>query len=599
MILEFADAWNFVVANTWFKKNEGRLITYEIPGKCRTVIDYFLIRKSDKKLIRDVKVIRQEECISGHKLIICVLDLKEGLNKRKMEFVKRCKVWKLRDDVTAGIFKERVQTRAALVVEKPTGAEEVWRNFKECLTEEAIEVCGETRGMRRHKESWWWNDEIAALVKKKQHLFELWKGPKKCRKGCRCEKTDGRKLCRRGKEVRGVDRLECSMGIESRKQEYYRARGAAKRAIFKAKDAERMKFCEDLEGEDRKGNVFRLAKQLVSKNRDVVSTSCVKDDDGKIVVEEDKLMEVWRAHYDKISNEEFAWDRNGLTNVSPVCGPCERISALEVGVAIGKMKQGKSAGPTGVVAEMLKAAGETGTLWMTEVCNAVVKDGKVPEDWSRSWMVNVYKGKGDALTCGSYRGIKLLEHAMKVSERVIEGRLRKIVKIDSMQFGFMSGRSTTDAIFIIRQLQEKYLVKNKELWMAFVDLEKAFDRVPREVVWWALRYLGVDEWIVSVIKAMYEDASTKVRMNGRESRAFNVTVGVHQGSVLSPLLFIIVLEALSREFREGLPMELLYADDVVLIAETKELLLEKVRIWKEGMEKKGLRVNAGKTSHVV
>ena len=63
-------------------------------------------------------------------------------------------------------------------------------------------------------------------------------------------------------------------------------------------------FCEDLEGEDGKGNVFRLAKQLVSKNRDIVSASCVKD--GKILVEEDKLMEFWRAHYDKISNEEFA-----------------------------------------------------------------------------------------------------------------------------------------------------------------------------------------------------------------------------------------------------------------------------------------------------
>ena len=71
----------------------------------------------------------------------------------------------------------------------------------------------------------------------------------------------------------------------------------------------------------------------------------------------------------------------------------------------------------------------------------------------------------------------------------------------------------------------------------------------------------------SLIKAMYEEASTKVRMNGRESRAFNVKVGVHQGSVLSPLLFIIVLEALSREFREGLPMELLYANDLVLITE--------------------------------
>ena len=77
-----------------------------------------------------------------------------------------------------------------------------------------------------------------------------------------------------------------------------------------------------------------------------------------------------------------------------------------------------------------------------------------------------------------------------------------------------------------------------------MDLEKAFDRVPREVVWWALRCLGVDEWIVSVIKAMYEDASTTVRVNRRESKAFSVRVGVHQGSVLSQ--FIIVLEALSR-----------------------------------------------------
>ena len=65
-------------------------------------------------------------------------------------------------------------------------------------------------------------------------------------------------------------------------------------------------------------------------------------------------------------------------------------------------KHGKSGGPTGVVLEMLKAANETGTLWMTDACNAVVRDGKIPEDQSRSWMINGCKGKGDALTCGSY-----------------------------------------------------------------------------------------------------------------------------------------------------------------------------------------------------
>ena len=59
--------------------------------------------------------------------------------------------------------------------------------------------------------------------------------------------------------------------------------------------------------------------------------------------------------------------------------------------------------------------------------------------------------------------------------------------IDDMQFGFMPGRGTTDAIFILRQLQEKFLEKKLQLYFAFIDLEKAFDRVPREVIWWAMR----------------------------------------------------------------------------------------------------------------
>src|SRR5208282_2195717 len=163
-----------------------------------------------------------------------------------------------------------------------------------------------------------------------------------------------------------------------------------------------------------------------------------------------------------------------------------------------------------------------------------------------SWMVSVYKGKGEALDCGSYRRIKLLDQAMKVFERVKERKMRNLVSLDDMQFGFRPGRSTTDAIFIVRQIQEKYLAQKKDLWIAFVDLEKAFDRVPREVLWWALRQSGVDEWIVRVIQSMYEGALTCVKPGVGESVEFAVKVGVHQGLVLSPLLFIIVLEALQR-----------------------------------------------------
>jgi len=85
------------------------------------------------------------------------------------------------------------------------------------------------------------------------------------------------------------------------------------------------------------------------------------------------------------------------------------------------------------------------------------------------------------MECGSYKGIKLLEHAMKVVDRIFEYKIWQQIDIDDMQFGFMKGRGTTDAIFIVRQMQENFRAKEKKLCFGFVDLEKAFDRVPREV----------------------------------------------------------------------------------------------------------------------
>jgi hypothetical protein len=110
-----------------------------------------------------------------------------------------------------------------------------------------------------------------------------------------------------------------------------------------------------------------------------------------------------------------------------------------------------------------------------------------------------------------------------------------------------------------------------------------------------LREVGVKEHTIRVIRAMYVGATTSVKVNGSESDAFEVKDGVHQGSVLSQLLFIIVFDALSKKFRCGLPLELLYADDLILIAESEDLLIEKIRVWREGFEAKGLRVNLAKT----
>ena len=135
--------------------------------------------------------------------------------------------------------------------------------------------------------------------------------------------------------------------------------------------------------------------------------------------------------------------------------------------------------------------------------------------------------------------------------------------------------------------------------MAFMDLEKAFDYVPRKVIWWALRKLGVEEWLVQLVKGIYANAHSQFRVGDCFSQEFEVTVGVQQGSVLSPMLFIIVLEALSREFRACVPWEDLSADDLVIIADFLEECVRRLLIWKEAMEKKGLRVNAGKTKVLI
>ena len=144
-----------------------------------------------------------------------------------------------------------------------------------------------------------------------------------------------------------------------------------------------------------------------------------------------------------------------------------------------------------------------------------------------------------------------------------------------MLFGFMPGKGTTDDIFMMRQLQEKHPAKMKKLYYAFVDLEKAFDRVPREVVRWALRNLCVDEWLIRTVMEFYTEACTVVKIDAGLSESFDVKVGLYQRSVLSPLVFAVSIEA-----GIGLPSELLYADYLVLMAPTMEQLGRRIAVGK-------------------
>ena len=128
-----------------------------------------------------------------------------------------------------------------------------------------------------------------------------------------------------------------------------------------------------------------------------------------------------------------------------------------VASALKHMKSGKAAGPSGIVAEMLNAAGDCIIPPITNLINLIIQKSKVPDEWNLSYIINLFKGKGDGMERGNFRGLKLLDQVMKIGERVLESIIRSQVNIDDMQFGFVPGKGTTDAIFILRQLQEKHL----------------------------------------------------------------------------------------------------------------------------------------------
>ena len=176
----------------------------------------------------------------------------------------------------------------------------------------------------------------------------------------------------------------------------------------------------------------------------------------------------------------------------------------------------------------------------------VAVEERCPYDWKRILTVPINKGKDDASSCGKYRGIRLLEHGMKIYEKTLCSRLKELVKIDGRQFGFVTGNSTNDVIFIMRQLQEKYILKKRSLYHIFLDLEKAFDRVPREAIVWALRQQAVSEKLIRCVMSLDTESRSQVREIPGTSEEFYITAGIHQCSALSLLLFIILLDEVTK-----------------------------------------------------
>nr|GEX32560.1 ataxia telangiectasia mutated family protein [Tanacetum cinerariifolium] len=134
--------------------------------------------------------------------------------------------------------------------------------------------------------------------------------------------------------------------------------------------------------------------------------------------------------------------------------------------------------------------------------------------------------------------------------------------------------------------------------MAFLDLEKAYDSVPRELIWKTLVDKGIQRRYIRVIRHMYDDAKTRVRTSIENTEFFAMEVGLQQGSAISAYLFVLILDELSRGIQEDIPWCLIFADDIVLVSKSMKALNIRLENWRENLEDNGLRVSREKIEYL-
>ncbi|KAJ7949585.1 Retrovirus-related Pol polyprotein LINE-1 [Quillaja saponaria] len=327
---------------------------------------------------------------------------------------------------------------------------------------------------------------------------------------------------------------------------YFRqARKDAKKAVREARGKACEGLYQKLETKDGEKDIYRIAKQRERRTKDLIRIKWIKDEANRVLVKEDEINERWRTYFDTLFNEESRGDFGDLDDTFNDTNRrfVRRIRAHKVKEAMHKMKNGKALGPDDILIEVWRCLGDIGVTWLTNLFNKILVTKKMPDEWRKR-------------------------------------------------------RSTMEAIFLLRKLMEKYRETKKDIYMVFIDLEKAYNKVPRQVLWWVLEKKMVPTKYVEVIKDMYEGVMTRVQTVDDMTGEFPITIGVHQGSSLSPYLFSLVIDELTYNIQDKAPWCMLFADDIVLVDETREGLNSKLGMWRNALESKGLRLNRTKTEYM-
>ncbi|KAM8887986.1 uncharacterized protein ACB058_000226 isoform 2-T4 [Synchiropus picturatus] len=266
------------------------------------------------------------------------------------------------------------------------------------------------------------------------------------------------------------------------------------------------------------------------------------------------------------------------------------IREHEVKEALRMVKKGKAVGPDNIPVEVWECLGAQAVKFLTRLFNTILKSERMPDEWRKSSLVQIRKNKQGPTIC-----VTLKSHTMKMWEQVIGARLRREVSISEQQYGFTMGHMVTDLLAALTKLRDDYRKGQKELHCLCVQLESAYDKVPREDLWNCMRDSRAPEKYVRIVQDMYEGSETVVR--GAAGVAECSKVGLLQGSTLSPFLFAIVLGQFTHPVREVSPWTMMSDKNIVICSESKDELETKLERWRHELETRGMCFSRTKTQH--
>ena len=321
------------------------------------------------------------------------------------------------------------------------------------------------------------------------------------------------KECHRKKPWVTKDVLDLCDERRDLKKKRYKAEGAKKyreanrriqKAVKKAKEDWIGAQCEEIEtclNKNDSKRAYQLVKDLTSEKQGRSST--IQDKSGKCLTEGKEILSRWTEYCSELYNYESCGDSAVLDCSQPPEEDPQSILHEEVEIARASLKKGKSAGVDNIPAELFQAGGETMIDVLTEICNRIWRTGEWPTPWAQLLIITFPK-KGNLQLCQNYRTVSLISHSSKVMLKVILNRLKSHAEkiIAEEQAGFRAGRSTTEQIFNLRILCEKYLQNQQNLYHVFIDFKKAFDRVWHAALWATIQKYNISANLVCTIEQL-------------------------------------------------------------------------------------------------